>query len=59
NKLNYRPIDRGDILVFHFPEGDTVIDKPEFRSLRPYYEVIRLMRPSSKCFSPGKPGKKC
>jgi signal peptidase I len=25
NKLNYRPINRGDILVFHFPVGDTVI----------------------------------
>jgi signal peptidase I len=41
NKLNYRPISRGDILVFHFPEGDTVIDLPEFRSMRPYYDVIR------------------
>jgi signal peptidase I len=41
NKLNYRPITRGDILVFHFPEGDTIIDLPDYRSLRPYYEVIR------------------
>jgi signal peptidase I len=41
NKLNYGPISRGDILVFHFPEGDTVIDLPEYQSLRPYYEVIR------------------
>jgi signal peptidase I len=40
-KLNYLPISRGDILVFHFPEGDTVIDLPEYQSLRPYYEVIR------------------
>jgi signal peptidase I len=41
NKLNYRPITRGDILVFHFPEGDTVIDLPDYRSMRPYYDVIR------------------
>jgi signal peptidase I len=41
NKLTYRPVNRGDILVFHFPEGDTIIDKPEFRSMRPYYDVIR------------------
>jgi signal peptidase I len=40
-KQNYGPISRGDILVFHFPEGDTVIDLPEYQSLRPYYEVIR------------------
>lgn len=41
NKLNYRPIKRGDLLVFHFPVGDTVIDLPEFGSMRPYYDVIR------------------
>ncbi|MBN9381497.1 MAG: hypothetical protein J0H74_12070 [Chitinophagaceae bacterium] len=41
NKLNYRPIKRGDILVFHFPMGDTVIDLPEYQSMRPYYDVIR------------------
>lgn len=43
NKLNYFPISRGDILVFHFPEGDTVIDLPEYQSMRPYYDVIREM----------------
>jgi len=43
NKLNYLPISRGDILVFHFPEGDTVINLPEYQSMRPYYEVIREM----------------
>jgi signal peptidase I len=43
NKLNYRPITRGDILVFHFPEGDTVIDLPDYQSMRPYYDVIREM----------------
>jgi signal peptidase I len=41
NKLNYGPIKRGDIIVFHFPAGDTVIDLPEYQSLRPYYDVIR------------------
>lgn len=41
NKLNYLPISRGDILVFHFPEGDTVIDLPDYQSMRPYYDVIR------------------
>jgi signal peptidase I len=41
NKLNYGPIKRGDILVFHFPVGDTVINLPEYQSMRPYYDVIR------------------
>jgi len=41
NRLNYLPVKRGDILVFHFPVGDTVIDLPEYQSLRPYYDVIR------------------
>jgi signal peptidase I len=41
NKLTYRPIKRGDIIAFHFPIGDTVIDLPDFQSLRPYYDVIR------------------
>src|ERR1700759_5005619 len=41
NKLNYHPIKRGDILVFHFPVGDTVIDLPDYQSARPYYDVIR------------------
>ncbi|MDO6435695.1 S26 family signal peptidase [Flavitalea sp. BT771] len=41
NKLNYLPVKRGDILVFHFPEGDTVINLSEYQSMRPYYDVIR------------------
>ena len=41
NKLNYFPISRGNIVVFHFPEGDTVIDLPDYRSMQPYYDVIR------------------
>jgi signal peptidase I len=41
NKLRNRPLKRGDILVFHFPIGDTVIDLPDYRSLQPFYDVIR------------------
>ena len=41
NKLNFQPIKRGDILVFHFPVGDTVIDLPDYQSMRPYYDVVR------------------
>ncbi|HEY4287811.1 MAG TPA: S26 family signal peptidase [Puia sp.] len=43
NKLNYLPIARGNILVFHLPVGDTVIDLPDYQSMRPYYDVIREM----------------
>jgi signal peptidase I len=43
DKLNYRPIKRGDIVVFHFPEGDTVINLPEYQSAQPYYYVIRML----------------
>ena len=35
------PVKRGDVVVFNFPAGDTVIDRPEFQSLHPYYDVIR------------------
>jgi signal peptidase I len=41
NKLHYSPIVRGEVIVFHFPVGDTVIDLPEYQSMRPYYDVIR------------------
>jgi len=41
DRLNHDPIKRGDIIVFHFPAGDTVIDLPDYQSLRPYYDVIR------------------
>lgn len=43
NKLSYRPITRGEVLVFHFPEGDTVIDLPDYQSMQPYYYVIRQL----------------
>ncbi|GAC1420027.1 MAG: signal peptidase I [Flavisolibacter sp.] len=35
------PVKRGDVVVFNFPEGDTIINKPEYLSFRPYYQVIR------------------
>jgi len=35
------PVKRGDVVVFNFPAGDTVIDRPEFQSLHPYYDVMR------------------
>ncbi|MBS1602156.1 MAG: hypothetical protein JST42_05765 [Bacteroidetes bacterium] len=43
NKVNYLPIKRGDIIVFHFPAGDTVIDLPEYQSAYPYYDLIRQL----------------
>jgi signal peptidase I len=35
------PVKRNDVVVFNFPDGDTVINLPEYQSLRPYYEVCR------------------
>ncbi len=35
------PVKRYDVVVFNFPEGDTVINKEEFQSAEPYYHVIR------------------
>jgi signal peptidase I len=35
------PIKRADVVVFNFPAGDTVIDRPEFQSIHLYYDVIR------------------
>ena len=35
------PVKRRDVVVFNFPAGDTVINKPEYQSLRPYYDVCR------------------
>jgi len=35
------PVKRSDVVVFNFPAGDTVINRPEYQSLRPYYDVIR------------------
>lgn len=35
------PIKRGDIVVFNFPAGDTVINKKNYQSFHPYYQVLR------------------
>jgi signal peptidase I len=37
------PVNRGDVVVFNFPAGDTVINKDEYQSLHPYYEVCRSL----------------
>ena len=37
------PVKRGDVVVFNFPAGDTVINLPDFQSAQPYYDVIRIM----------------
>ncbi|MGZ5191849.1 MAG: signal peptidase I [Flavisolibacter sp.] len=35
------PVERGDVVVFNFPAGDTVINLPDFQSFKPYYDEIR------------------
>ncbi len=35
------PVNRYDVVVFNFPEGDTVINKERYQSEHPYYQVIR------------------
>jgi len=35
------PVKRGDVVVFNFPAGDTVINLDEYQSQIPYYTVIR------------------
>lgn len=35
------PVKRGDVVVFNFPAGDTVINAEGFQSLRPYYDIKR------------------
>lgn len=41
------PVKRGDVVVFNFPAGDTVIHREGFESFTPYYDVKRksLMTP--------------
>lgn len=34
-------VKRGDVVVFNFPAGDTVINKPGYQSLQPYYDKCR------------------
>ncbi len=33
------PVKRGDVVVFNFPAGDTVIDLPDYQSENPYYHA--------------------
>jgi signal peptidase I len=35
------PVKRGDIAVFNVPIGDTVINKDDYQSARPYYDIKR------------------
>jgi signal peptidase I len=35
------PVKRNDVVVVNFPAGDTVINKDEFQSADPYYDVCR------------------
>ena len=35
------PVKRSDVVVFNFPEGDTVINLPEYQSFHPYYTLLR------------------
>jgi len=37
------PVKRNDVVVFNFPAGDTVINKEEYQSAFPYYDVIRAV----------------
>jgi signal peptidase I len=37
------PVERGDVVVFNFPAGDTVINLPDYQSARPYYDLIRML----------------
>lgn len=37
----YEAVKRNDVVVFNFPEGDTVINKAEFGSARSYYALVR------------------
>jgi signal peptidase I len=36
-------VTRNDVVVFNFPAGDTVINRDEFQSIQPYYDVIRML----------------
>lgn len=37
------PVTRNDVVVFNFPAGDTVINKDEYQSQLPYYDVCRQL----------------
>ncbi len=35
------PVERGDVVVFNYPEGDTVINRDDYQSAHPFYQKIR------------------
>ncbi|HEX2532261.1 MAG TPA: S26 family signal peptidase [Chitinophagaceae bacterium] len=35
------PVQRGDIVVFNVPIGDTVINHPDYQTVRPFYDIRR------------------
>jgi signal peptidase I len=37
------PVKRNDVVVFNFPDGDTVINKDGYQSEQPYYQVGRRL----------------
>ncbi len=37
----FSPVKRNDVVVFNFPQGDTVINLPEFGSAIPFYQMVR------------------
>jgi signal peptidase I len=38
----FTEVKRNDVVVFNFPAGDTIINLPEYGSMRPYYDVLRF-----------------
>lgn len=38
----YVDIKRNDVVIFNFPEGDTVINLPDYGSAKPYYDFVRF-----------------
>ena len=46
------PVKRGDVVVFNFPAGDTVINHPDYQSKTPYYSVIRMHNPMPNEYLP-------
>lgn len=39
----FNKIERNDVVVFNFPEGDTVVNLADYGSARPYYSALRTL----------------
>ncbi len=39
----FNKVERNDVVVFNFPEGDTVINLADYGSARPYYSALRTL----------------